>query len=214
MGEYTTAIAYSRAGLGRSDPGSSDHSARAAVTDLHLLLQRLDLRPPYLLVGRSYGGLLVRLYTSLYPSDVGGLVLVDGTHEQQVQRYAVLDRRYPAQFRAVFDSLLAGLPPGAAAGEIRETMRIQTRGSVDGMAPLPDIPIAVLTSMKADSTSPYVNATIRGHAVWRALHDEWFRRSSNGIHIETARSGHDIQSDEPQLVITAIRFVLDRVRSP
>jgi pimeloyl-ACP methyl ester carboxylesterase len=214
IGEYTTAIAYSRAGLGRSDPGSSDHSARAAVADLHLLLQRLDLRPPYVLVGRSYGGLLVRLYTSLYPSDVGGLVVVDGTHEQQVQRYGALDARYPAQFRAVFDSLLATLPPGAAAGEIRETMRIQAAGSVDGMAPLPDIPIAVLTSMKADSTSPYVNATIRGHAVWRALHDEWFRGSSNGIHIETARSGHDIQSDEPQLVITAIRFVLDRVRSP
>jgi len=213
IGEYTTAIAYSRAGLGRSDPGSSDHSARAEVADLHALLQHLSIRPPYVLVGRSYGGLLVRLYTSLYPSDVGGLVIVDGTHERQVQRYGDLDRRYPGQFRAFFDSLLAGLPPGAEAGEIRETMRIQAAGTVQGMAPLPDIPIAVLTSMKVDSASPYVNATSRGHDVWRALHDEWFRRSSNGIHIETARSGHAIQSDEPQLVIAAVRFVLDRVRS-
>jgi len=71
----------------------------------------------------------------------------------------------------------------------------------------------VLTSMRADSTSPYVNATARGHDTWRAMHDEWFRRSSNGIHIETDRSGHDIQQDEPQLVISAIRFVLDRVRA-
>jgi len=39
------------------------------------------------------------------------------------------------------------------------------------------------------------------------------QRSRNGIHIETTRSGHDIQSSEPGLVINAIRFVLDRVRA-
>jgi pimeloyl-ACP methyl ester carboxylesterase len=213
IAEYTTAIAYSRAGFGRSDPGTADHSARREVLDLHTLLHRLPVRPPFVLVGRSYGGLLVRLYTSLYPSDVAGLVIVDGTHEQQVRRYGMLDSSYPAAFRTFFDSILAGLPPGAKAGEIQETMRIQAAGAVEGLTPLPDIPIAVLTSMKVDSTSPYVNATARGHEVWRALHEEWFRRSRDGVHIETARSGHDIQADEPQLVIWAIRFVLDRVRA-
>jgi pimeloyl-ACP methyl ester carboxylesterase len=212
VGAYTTAIAYSRAGFGRSGSGSSDHSARAEVDDLHALLQRLAIRPPYVLVGRSYGGLLVRLYTSRYPADVAGLVLVDGTHEQQVKRFGELDGRYPAQFRTFFDSVLAGLPPGPQAAEIRETVRIQAAGAVEGMAPLPDIPIAILTSMKADSTAAYVNGTARGHEVWRALHDEWFRRSRNGIHIETTRSGHGIQDDEPELVLSAIRFVVDRAR--
>src|SRR5204863_1668318 len=132
--------AYARARFGRSDAGA-DHSARAEVADLHARLRQSDIRPPVVLVGRSYGGMLVRLYTSLYPSDVAGLVLVD---EQQVQRYGTLDPRYPAQFRAFFDSVLAKLPPGAQAAEIRETMRIQAAGTVEGMKPLPDIPIAVL----------------------------------------------------------------------
>ena len=212
VGGYTTALAYSRAGFGRSQSGSSDHTAVAEVTDLHILLQRLGLRPPFILVGRSYGGLLARLYASSYPSEVAGLVLVDGTHEQQVRRYGKLDPNYPGQFRAFFDSLLATLPPGAQAGEIRETMRIQAAGAVEGLRPLPDIPIAVLTSMKADSASRYVNATARGHQVWRALHDEWFQRSTEGEHIVTSRSGHDIQAEEPQLVLDAIRFVFDRAR--
>jgi pimeloyl-ACP methyl ester carboxylesterase len=212
VAESATTVAYSRAGFGRSDLGSSNHSAREEVSDLHELLHRLPIRPPYVLVGRSYGGLLVRLYTSRYPDEVAGLVIVDGAHEQQVQRYGALDSAYPSQFRAFFDSLLATLPAGAESAEIRETMRIQAAGTVEGLSPLPDIPIAVLTSMKVDSTSRYVNATARGHEVWRALHDEWFRRSRNGIHIETSRSGHGIQSDEPQLVISAIRFVLDEVR--
>jgi hypothetical protein len=155
----------------------------------------------------------VRLYSSLYPSDVAGLVIVDGTHERQVQRYGEIDSTYPAAFRAYFDSLLGTLPPSPQAAEIRETLRIQAAGAVEGLTPVPDIPIAVLTSMRPDSMARYVNGTARGHEVWRTLHDEWFRRSRDGIHIETTHSGHDIQNTEPQLVIGAIRFVLDRVRA-
>ena len=213
IAKFTTSIVYSRAGFGRSDRSPDGYAARHAVSDLHELLHRLLLVPPYILVGRSYGGLLMRLYTSLYPSDVAGLVLVDGSHERQVERYGEIDSTYPAAFRAYFDSILATMPPSPQAAEIRETVRIQAAGSVEGLTPLPDIPIAVITSMRTDSTSRYVNGTARGHEVWRTLHDEWFRRSTDGIHIVTTRSGHDIQNSEPQLVIGAIRFVLDRVRA-
>jgi pimeloyl-ACP methyl ester carboxylesterase len=213
ISEYTTVVAYSRAGFGRSDPGSADHSVPHAASDLHELLHHLPIKPPYILVARSYGSLISRLYTSLYPTEVAGIVLVDGTHEQQVQRFGTIDSRYPRQFRAYFDSVLARLAPGPAAAETRETVKIQAEGGVPGLKPLPDIPIAVLTSMQSDESAPYVNGTARGHEVWRALHDEWFRRSRNGIHIETTRSGHGIQDDEPALVAMAIRFVLDRVRA-
>lgn len=213
MAEYTTVVAYSRAGFGRSDPGPADHSVPHAVADLHALLHRLPIAPPYILVARSYGSLISRLYTSIYPEDVAGIVLVDGTHEQQVRRWGVIDSTYPREFRIYYDSVLAKLPPGPEADEVRETVKIQTAGSVPGLNPLPDIPIAVITSMKSDESSRYVNGTARGHEVWRALHDEWFRRSRNGIHIETTRSGHGIQDDEPALVAMAIRFVLDRVRA-
>lgn len=213
MSGYTTVIAYSRAGFGRSEAGSPDHSVPHAVADLHELLHRLPVKLPCILVARSYGSLISRLYTSLYPGDVAGIVLVDGTHEQQVKRFGTIDSTYPGQFRAYYDSVLAHHAPGAEAAEIRETARIQAEGTVPGLKPLPDIPIAVLTSMRSDEWAPYVNGTARGHAVWRALHDEWFQRSRNGIHIETARSGHGIQDDEPDLVAMAIRFVLDRVRA-
>lgn len=209
-----TVIAYSRAGFGRSDRGPNDHSARREVADLHEMLARLHLAMPYVLVGRSYGGLLVRLYTSLYPKEVAGLVLVEGVHEQQVKRWGLIDSTYPPAFRVFFDSVLKTRLPEAYAAEIRETMRIQAAGTVEGLTPLPDIPIAVLTSMKADPNAPFVNGRPEGHVVWRALHDEWFQRSRNGIHVETTRGGHDLQHDEPQLVIDAIHFVLDRVPAP
>ena len=167
-----------------------------------------------MLVARSYGSLISRLYVSRYPSEVAGIVLVDGTHEQQVQRFGTLDSTYPRKFRQYYDSVLRSMRPGPEADEIRETVKIQAAGTVPGLEPLPDIPIAVLTSMKSDESAPYANGTARGHVVWRELHDEWFRRSRNGIHIQTTRSGHDIQDDEPSLVAEAIRFVVDRVTLP
>lgn len=211
--KLSTIVVYSRSGLGRSESGPTRHTAQSAVDELHRLLEALGLKPPYVLVGASYGGMLVRLYTSEYPSDVAGLVLVEGVHEQQVKRYGELDPAYPAAFRASFDEQLRTPMPQAEADEIRETVRIQTAGEVDGMKPLPDLPIAVLTSMQSDPNAQYVNGTPRGHEAWRAMHDEWFQRSSNGIHIVTNRSGHHIQDEEPQLVVDAIGFVLGRVRA-
>lgn len=213
VAQLSSIVVYSRSGNGRSEPGPGDHSARTCATELHALLTHLNLKPPYLLVGRSYGGILVRLYTSLYPNEVAGMVLVDATHEQQVRRWGAIDSTYPGAFRAYFDSVLKTLKPGAEAAETRETMRIQAAGAVEGMLPLPDMPLAVLTSMRVDPAARYVNGTARGHEAWREMHDEWFHQSHNAIHIVTTKSGHAIQSQEPELVIQAIRFVLDRVRT-
>ena len=167
-----------------------------------------------MLVARSYGSLISRLYVSRYPSEVAGIVLADGTHEQQVQRFGALDSTYPRKFRQYYDSVLRSMRPGPEAAEIRETVKIQAAGRVRGLERLPDIPIAILTSMKSDESAPYVNGTARGHVLWHELHDEWFRRSRNGIHIQMTRSGHGIQDDEPSLVAEAIKFVVDRATLP
>src|SRR5262245_64700935 len=44
--EFSTVVAYSRSGLGRSEAGPSDHSAKNAVVELHALLAKLQLKPP------------------------------------------------------------------------------------------------------------------------------------------------------------------------
>lgn len=205
---FAPVVVYSRSGIGHSEPGPGTHTARDSVEDLRALLQALHAPRPCILVGASYGGMLARLYTSVYPVDVAGLVLVEGVHEQQVKRFGELDPTYPGAFRKSFADQLA--KPGAEADEVRETVRIQEAGVVEGMKPLPDIPIAVLTSMKSDPKAAFVNGTPLGHEAWRAMHDEWAQRSTNSLHVQTSRSGHHVQDDEPQLVVDAIRFV--RVR--
>jgi pimeloyl-ACP methyl ester carboxylesterase len=79
--------AYDRAGSGWSDLGPNPRTMRQMVYELHTLLNRAAVRPPYVLVGHSLGGFLVRLYTSSYPAEVSGLVLVDASHEEDLIGY-------------------------------------------------------------------------------------------------------------------------------
>ena len=75
---------YDRAGLGWSEPGPAPRTMRQEVFELHALLDATKVPAPLLLVGQSIGGLLVRLYTEQFGSDVVGVVLVDPAHESAV----------------------------------------------------------------------------------------------------------------------------------
>jgi pimeloyl-ACP methyl ester carboxylesterase len=74
---FARVCSYDRAGDGWSDIGPSPRTLHQIVYELHTLLERAGERPPYLLVGHSYGGWLTQLYQSSYPAEVAGLVLVE-----------------------------------------------------------------------------------------------------------------------------------------
>jgi pimeloyl-ACP methyl ester carboxylesterase len=65
----------------RSQPVPQPRTTRDKVDDLHALLRAADIRGPYVLVAYSAGGLVVRLYASMYPDEVAGMMLLDSTHE-------------------------------------------------------------------------------------------------------------------------------------
>jgi pimeloyl-ACP methyl ester carboxylesterase len=77
LAEFARACTYDRAGLGWSPAVSKSRTLRETVADLHAALSRADLPGPYILVGHSFGGLLMRVFAHLYPDQVTGLVLID-----------------------------------------------------------------------------------------------------------------------------------------
>src|SRR5690349_10541956 len=76
-------VSYDRAGLGWSEPGSGHLDAASSAAELHLALGAAGCRPPYVLAGHSYGGLVVRAFADRHPDEVAGLVLVDASHPGQ-----------------------------------------------------------------------------------------------------------------------------------
>jgi len=68
---------YDRAGYAWSDPGPKPRTFAQINLELHDALAKLGEHGPYVLVGHSYGGPLVRSFAAIYPNDVAGIVLVD-----------------------------------------------------------------------------------------------------------------------------------------
>jgi pimeloyl-ACP methyl ester carboxylesterase len=70
-------VSYDKAGLGWSDEGPMPRTSDRIVDELHSLLERASIPPPYILVGHSFGGLTVPLFAARYPEQTAGVVLVD-----------------------------------------------------------------------------------------------------------------------------------------
>ena len=77
VAEFTRICSYDRAGLGYSSRCPFPRTPSQFALELRTLLVRAHVTPPYILVGHSFGGLLVRTYGSLYPLEVAGIVMVD-----------------------------------------------------------------------------------------------------------------------------------------
>lgn len=77
VAKFARVCSYDRAGDGWSDWGPHPRTFRQIVYELHTLLDKAGIKPPFVLVGQSYGGWLTRLYAFTYPSDVVGMALVD-----------------------------------------------------------------------------------------------------------------------------------------
>ena len=86
IAKLTRVCSYDRPGIGYSDSSPRPRTSKDFAQELHALLQNAGIPPPYVLVGHSMGGFDVRLYASLYRSEVAGMVLVDSSHPEQQKR--------------------------------------------------------------------------------------------------------------------------------
>lgn len=220
---------YDRAGIGWSDRGDGARDANSITTDLHALLVAADIRTPYVLVGQSIGGAYVQLFAARYPNEVSGVILVDSSHADQLSRYTAIPSGVPYAFKIaapigvarIVNSVtqdLPNLPPDRLSERIALSSRTAAVFSTaDEMIAIPDTmaelraapmhlgvkPLIVISRGLSDGGSP------DEESVWRQLQTELPSLSGNSKHIVAERSGHYIQFFEPDVVIDAIRQVID-----
>jgi pimeloyl-ACP methyl ester carboxylesterase len=83
ISKFARVCSYDRAGYGYSDAGPMPRTADRIASELHEALRSAGEKPPYILVGASFGGYLVRVFNGKYPDEVAGIVLADSTQEDQ-----------------------------------------------------------------------------------------------------------------------------------
>jgi pimeloyl-ACP methyl ester carboxylesterase len=93
VARFARACSYDRAGLAWSEASTTPRLMPTLVDELHQVIRHANLPAPLVLVGHSFGGLVIRAFARAYPSEVGGLVFVDTLHPEEWCRPTADQRR-------------------------------------------------------------------------------------------------------------------------
>ncbi len=197
-------MSYSRAGHGSSEARPEPRTIAQNTDELEQLIAAQKLAPPFILVGHSYGGLLARAYAARHPAQVAGLVLVDPSDE----RFNAALRKLDAKRAAADDEQFAAIVPPRFKPELALLQPVLDGATPSYPGKLPDVPVVVLTSVQQAEKPMFFLETADAVEIKRSLHADFLRQFSSGSHVVTAKSGHSIQLDEPELVIAAVRDVI------
>ena len=251
LAKLTRVCSYDRAGFGWSESDPLPRTGQQMAEELHQLLTRDGISGPYILVGHSLGGFIMRLFRQAHPHDVVGMVLVDAGHEQQFQKEEF--QKFVASGGIVFPMIRAmtvlGLtrlfttfdlvPPLIAeqeknvSAETRAMLRtgwLQTRYFVtmtdEGAAleetcrqvrrasSLGDLPLVALTATGPTwwpDMPPDIDK-VKFRQMWLDLQADLTKLSTNSRQLFADHSSHFMNFDQPDLIIDAIRQMVETTR--
>ena len=202
---------YDRANRGASDRVAGPRTALDMIEDLRALLRASEIEGPYILVGHSFGGLLVRLYAHRYSEEVAGIVLVDAMHEDQFDVFAPLfppaDRSEPAELTRTRRFWQGGWRSPEATTEKIDF--ISSLGQAGEITSLGDIPLHVIIAggfLNQPLIPPEFRETLQER--WEGLQRQFLTLSTRATYSLALSSGHFVQRDAPKIVCDAIKDIL------
>jgi pimeloyl-ACP methyl ester carboxylesterase len=170
VARFAHVCSYDRAGFGWSDAGPLPRTASRIADELHTLLDRSGIAPPFVLVGHSFGGLVMRIFARRYRPDVSGLVLVDPAHpgdwvtpapkeQVQIDRGIRLCRYGMSAARLGVARIVGGFASMGAFGVARGLVRIVSRGGLSRedesiLAPVWRLPVEARRPLRRFWTLP------------------------------------------------------------
>ena len=229
----TRVVSYDRAGLGWSDSGPKPRDAQRSAKELRAALQRAGITGPYVVVGHSYGGLVVRAFADLFPNEIVGMALVDASHSDQwihipasrngrtvafgTRMTGFLARFGILRFWNPESALIDGLPPRQRAemDAFLATPRQWSTGA-DGLIAWGDLSRDQINKARSLGDLPLFVLSVTEQdkyaEVLTALQAELPKLSSNSVHLTVEGATHDglaCQREHALVVADAIRQVVE-----
>ncbi len=218
-------VTYDRPGIGESEPDNEMPTIKNVSDKLIKILKHLDIDPPYVLVGHSLGGLYVRGFAVYYPELLAGLVIIDPADftEDKISRRAYYEEVGLSKEKvdAMMQAIYYGPPnlnipksiqeESQVLGELRETEFKEIKQS-----PIPKhIPVHIITGGRFDLPERMRSKEFDEEAVFRvkmrnrvARWIDVIQSVDKGMFFYSGDAGHFVHYDDPELVISSIRIIL------
>jgi len=230
VAKTTRVCTYDRAGMGWSEAGPLPRDAAQNAKELHTLLQKANIPGPYVMVGHSLGGLVVRVFVHDYASEIAGVVLVESMNPEKFTRSPEIQaqsesRSQPFSLQAALarfgvirllvkvPGIAPSLPPNEEAYYplyIRPQSFQATDNESQGM-PAAGAQAAAVESF-GDLPLIVLTASLNNMPGWQEWQTELLQLSSNSQHLFAENSGHNIQADEPSAAVAAIVQMVEQTR--
>ncbi len=199
LSRFGRVVSYDRLGSGASTRSKRPRVATNFIDKLRDGLKGAGLNPPYLLVGHSYGGAMVRLFASRYPAEVAGLVLVDPAMENFYRRSEV---EAPQEYLHELEELQAEADSTDSEALRRDFLGLETSMQQLRVAPpVVSNNVVILSATEMDLPD-------RLRAVWLDEQARW-AKEVGATHIYV-KSGHRIPRQQPEAVVDAVRLLLEK----
>ncbi len=187
---------YDRANVGRSGQQPGRHTGADSVEDLHALLAAAEIDGPYLLLGFSFGGLLAAMYAGTHPENVMGILMLDSSlpTDDEVDALIPKDLRKAVQADA------------QANGERVDFYRTLEEAEAL-LDTIPDVPLTYVAAEPVELPPEWPVERMRKRI--RAEQKAFVARFPQG-RLVTVESSHDVDLEQPELVIAELNRILAR----
>lgn len=192
-------FAYNRAGIGRSAKSNAPQTAGHCADQLIKLLFELRIKPPWHLVGHSFGGLIANLMARRQSDKIRSVTFLEAAAPEDIRANTMAKPKLLSFLQAALDRI-AGLDPTSERG-----CSAQTLFEMDNAGPFPDVPVTVISAGKQPPRFLAGSEALRAR---RTGQEELVALGSPGRHVVATKSGHFPQFSEPDLVSNEIRTLI------
>jgi len=204
----TTAIRYSRRGEGKSSSCVGDLTSSDYVKDAEKLLLQLKINKPIIYVSHSYGGKIAREFSARNPNKVSAMLFVDPINPRDIEIIEQLD---PIGGKDSNEKLKQTDIKMGKENSWCLINDIWDKQPSLGYGDIRNIPITLIAGVKKFKTPKRLFDTDEARDLWGKYQAEWVHQFPKGKAVMATKSGHFVQDDEPELVISELKKLLLRV---